>query len=96
VVNSHYYAEIDPEACSACGLCADERCQVEAIKKEGGFCAVVKERCIGCGLCATTCPEEAIKLIHKDPKEVVHPPKDEQAWLEERARQRGVDFTAYK
>lgn len=96
VVNSHYHAEIDRDACIACGICADERCQVDAIKKEEGFCTVIKERCIGCGLCATTCPEEAIQLIHKDPKELTRPPKDEQDWLEERARRRGVDFDAYK
>jgi Na+-translocating ferredoxin:NAD+ oxidoreductase subunit B len=96
VVNSNYYAEIDPDACSACGICADERCQVEAIKQDEGAYNVVRERCIGCGLCASTCPEQAVTLIRKDPEELTPPPKDEQAWLEERARQRKVDFSAYK
>jgi len=96
IVNSHYYAEIDPEKCGACGMCADERCQVKAIKKGEDFCTVVRERCIGCGLCATTCPEEAIRLMHKEPQDLIYPPKDEDAWLEERARQRRVDYTAYK
>jgi Na+-translocating ferredoxin:NAD+ oxidoreductase subunit B len=93
VVNSHYYAEIDPELCSACGVCAVARCQVKAIKKGDDFCSVITKRCIGCGLCATTCPEEAIKMIHKKPEDRRCPPKDENAWLEERGRQRGVYFS---
>jgi ferredoxin len=56
----------------------------------------VKERCIGCGLCVTTCPSEAIKLIRKESEELAPPPMDEMAWYEERALERGVDFSAYK
>jgi NAD-dependent dihydropyrimidine dehydrogenase PreA subunit len=96
VVNSHYYAKIDPDKCSACGICADVRCQVQAIKEDGGIYSVIKARCIGCGLCASTCPEEAIGLNHKEPEELTYPPQDEQAWFEERGRQRAVDFSAYK
>ncbi len=96
VVNSHYFAEIDPDACSGCGICADERCQVRAIKQEGDTYTVIREKCIGCGLCVTTCPSKAVRLIHKDAKDLVYPPRDDVAWLEERARQRGVDFSVYK
>ncbi len=96
IVNSHYYAEIDPDKCAACGICADERCQVKAIKKDEDSCSVIKEKCIGCGLCATTCPEEAIRLLHKEPQDLIYPPRDGDAWLEERGRQRGVDYNAYK
>lgn len=96
VVNSHYYAEIDPDLCSACGICADERCQVKAIKKGDDSCSVIQRRCIGCGLCATTCPSEAIRMVHKKLEDRVYPPKDEDAWLEERGRQRGVDYSKYK
>lgn len=95
-INSYYYAEIDPERCSACGICADERCQVQAIKKEDGFFSVVKDRCIGCGLCASSCPGEAVRIIPKRPEDLVYPPADEKAWFEEKGRQRGVDFSAYK
>jgi len=95
-VNSHYYAEIDPDACELCGTCAEERCQVNAIEEgEEGY-QVIKEKCIGCGLCVSTCPAEAIQLVRKQPEEMVSPPSDEMAWYEERARQRGVDFSAYK
>lgn len=96
MVNSHYYAEIDPELCTACGVCADTRCQVKAIRKGDDSCSVITKRCIGCGLCATTCPEEAVKMVHKKPEDRVSPPKDENAWLEERARRRRVDFSKYK
>ena len=33
VINSYYYAQIDEDACALCGLCADERCQVNAIEQ---------------------------------------------------------------
>jgi len=95
VVNSHFFAAIDPDECTACGTCADERCQVNAIEEGEDVYEVVKERCIGCGLCVTTCPSEAIKLIRKEPEELVPPPKDEMAWYQERARVRGVDISAY-
>jgi NAD-dependent dihydropyrimidine dehydrogenase PreA subunit len=95
-VNSTHYAEVDPDLCTACGICADERCQVNALDEVDGAYRVNRERCIGCGLCATTCPTEAVRLVAKNAEEVVPPPQDDNAWLEERARQRGVDFSAYK
>jgi ferredoxin len=95
-VNSHYYAQIDPDQCVACGICARDRCQVKAIREVDGGYQVEKERCIGCGLCLTTCPSGAMKLIRKQAEDLVPPPKDEMAWYEERGRQRGVDFTRYK
>jgi len=96
VVNSHYYAEIDPDVCEACGTCADKRCQVNAIEEGEDVYRVVKEKCIGCGLCVTTCPSEALQLLRKQPEELVPPPQDEMAWYEERGHQRGVDYSAYK
>ncbi|MDA8124153.1 MAG: 4Fe-4S binding protein [Deltaproteobacteria bacterium] len=95
-VNSHYFARIDPEKCSGCGLCVDERCQVAAIEAEGDTYRIVEERCIGCGLCATTCPSQAVGLIHKDRSAVATPPLTEEAWFAERGRNRGVDFSAFK
>jgi H+/Na+-translocating ferredoxin:NAD+ oxidoreductase subunit B len=96
VVNSYYYAQINADACEACGICADERCQVNAIERGEKTYRIIKKRCIGCGLCVTTCPAEAVRLIRKEEAERVKPPKDEDAWYEERARRRGVDFSAYK
>jgi NAD-dependent dihydropyrimidine dehydrogenase PreA subunit len=96
VVHAHYYGEIDPDKCSGCGLCADERCQVAAIKEGPEAYEIVRERCIGCGLCASTCPTEAIRLVHKAPDERVVPPATEDEWFVERSRNRGVDFSAYR
>ncbi|MBU0999644.1 4Fe-4S binding protein, partial [Patescibacteria group bacterium] len=91
VVNSHYYAEIDPEKCLSCGLCSDKRCQVGAIEEGEDAYRIIRDRCIGCGLCITTCPAEAVRLLHKDQDQLVPPPLTEEAWFEERGRKRGVD-----
>ena len=96
VVNAHYYAEIDPDACIGCGICSDERCQVAAIEEGEGVHRIIRERCIGCGLCIGTCPAGAIRLYHKEGDALAEPPLTENAWFEERSRRRGVDFSAYK
>jgi len=96
VVNSYYYAEIDPDLCSSCGTCADERCQVGAIDEGDGAYVVVKDKCIGCGLCLSTCPEEAISFKRKDESEIEAPPSDEANWFDERGRIRGRDFDQFK
>jgi Na+-translocating ferredoxin:NAD+ oxidoreductase subunit B len=96
VINSHFYAVIDAENCTQCGMCAEQRCQVKAIEETEDRYRVIGKRCIGCGLCVTTCPTGAIRLVHKAQADLVAPPKDERAWYEERARARGVDFSRYK
>ncbi len=73
LVLSHYYAKIDSDLCSACGVCI-ERCQIDAIKEGEDFSEIVDGRCIGCGLCVPTCPEEAISLVAKPGMEA--PPID--------------------
>lgn len=95
-INAHYYAEIDPDKCSFCGMCADERCQVNAIDEGEDSYSVIHEKCIGCGLCVSTCPEEAIQLIHKKQAELVPPPTTEEQWFKDRGRLRGVDFGAFQ
>ena len=94
--NANYYAEIDTEKCTCCGICADDRCQVEAIIEKDSTYQVIREKCIGCGLCIGTCPAEAIKLFRKSPQESVIPPENEEAFWEETARRRGIDFSDYK
>jgi len=69
---------------------------VKAVESGDDAYCVIKDRCIGCGLCIDTCPAEAIKLIRKQPEELVPPPKDEMAWFDERARARGVDISPFK
>ena len=95
VINSHYFANIDPDLCNACGTCADERCQVNAIADIGNVYEVAPEKCIGCGLCVSTCPEEAISLIRKPEDMIDSPPTDETEWYKKRAQLRGVDISRY-
>ncbi len=96
VVNSHFYAAIKQDDCNNCGVCLDERCQVNAIEATDVTYQVHKERCIGCGLCVTTCPTEAITLVHRPQEEIALTPATQAAWNDERARQRGTDYSAYK
>ncbi len=96
VINSNYYAEIDEDKCIACGTCLDERCQVGAIEEGDDAYRIIPDRCIGCGLCISTCPNDAIRLVHKGQDQIVQPPVNEDAWFEKRGRMRGVDFSRYK
>jgi len=96
VINSYYYAEINPDECTVCNTCIDERCQVQAIEEGDDANHIIREKCIGCSLCVTTCPVEAIKLIRKEADEIISPPVDEMDWYEKRATKKGVDISKYK
>jgi len=71
-VTSNFYAEIDPEKCTACGECM-EVCQMEALASVNNHTEVLRSHCIGCGNCLNACTSEAITLKKKK-KETV-PPK---------------------
>jgi Pyruvate/2-oxoacid:ferredoxin oxidoreductase delta subunit len=88
VAQANYYAALDPERCSSCGVCPS-RCQVRALREKEGVTAVDRARCIGCGLCVSSCPEQAIELKRKPDNEIVTPPVDFAAWERERNRSRG-------
>jgi ferredoxin len=70
---SNYYAQVDEELCTGCGVC-ETRCQMDAIEIIDDISNINLDRCIGCGVCVPTCPEEAIELIEKEEKMV--PPKN--------------------
>jgi electron transport complex protein RnfB len=90
VAQANYYAEIDPETCTACGTC-EERCQVGAIgEADGGLRAVARERCIGCGLCVTGCPSESARLRRKPEDEILPPPATFDGWERRRLKARGM------
>lgn len=95
VINSHYYAVIDPELCSQCLHCQKERCQVNAIERRDGNVIINPQQCIGCGLCISTCPENALQLHRKKEVLIQEPPKNEYRWLQERSRQRCIDISNY-
>jgi Na+-translocating ferredoxin:NAD+ oxidoreductase subunit B len=69
---SNYFASVDQDLCSGCGVCL-ERCQMDAIELEV-TAKILSTRCIGCGLCVPTCPEEAVKLEAKPEAERSTPP----------------------
>jgi MinD superfamily P-loop ATPase len=87
-VNSAYYAEINAEACVSCGVCADERCQIEAIQPGADAYEVIRDKCIGCGLCATTCPSDAIRMVRKNQADIKRPPQTEKEWFQVRGQMR--------
>ena len=59
---SGFVPVVDAELCTGCGICADERCPVQAIEVVDDTAVVHEDLCIGCGLCVTGCPEEALRL----------------------------------
>ncbi len=69
---TNYYAVVDPELCTACGIC-ETRCQMDAVRIQEDAARVDLDRCIGCGLCVSTCPTGAATLEKKDRTRV--PPK---------------------
>jgi len=92
LAKSDFVAVIDPESCTACVVCRDERCPMDAIVEEDDEYRVLEERCIGCGACAPTCPTEAITLVQKPEAECAEPPADTMEWKKERAAARGVEL----
>jgi len=94
-IHSNFHAVIDPDLCENCGLCASDRCQIDAIREGDTAYEVIKDKCIGCGLCITTCPADAIRLERKSAEECIMPPTDENEWNKKRAAERGVDFSNF-
>ncbi len=90
VARANYYAVVDTETCSGCGVCLD-RCQVGAVTFANGKASADRGRCIGCGLCVSGCPAEAVRLERLPEAEIVHPPHDFATWERERSRNREVE-----
>lgn len=89
VAYANYYAVVDPEKCTACGVCED-RCQVNAISVKEMAAVVDRDKCIGCDLCVTGCTEEAARLERRPDSETIDPPHDFSAWEQERIKQHGA------
>ena len=86
VTPSRFYAVVDEDLCTACGVCVD-RCQAKAIDLEDY--ARVNDRCIGCGLCVSTCPTEALSMVERETAPEI--PRNEKEWMEKRENARGGD-----
>jgi len=63
---SAYEARISADDCTGCGICADERCPMEAIEIKGDVAVLTPGKCIGCGLCVSGCLVDAIELVGRD------------------------------
>ena len=87
VAQANYYAAIDAERCTACGLCG-HRCQVGAVSEQNGVFVVDTRRCIGCGLCVAGCPSDAAKIHPKPDAEIIPPPLDLADWEQQRMQNR--------
>jgi len=88
LTRSNFVASIDTETCDGCGVCANERCPMEAIEATNGTYAVGPDRCIGCGVCAVACPTDSIRLVRRAAAEQTVPPKDVIQWAVERTSAR--------
>lgn len=86
-VASNYTAMVDPETCTACGIC-EKRCPMDAVRVGEGTAQVARERCIGCGVCVPTCSDGAIRLRSKPEAERVTPPGRPMEMLIRIARER--------
>ena len=94
LAKSNFVAAIDEETCTACGICMDDRCPMDAINEEDDTYRVLSERCIGCGVCAVTCPSESIALVQRPESEQLEPPKDLMEWSVKRATSRSEEAKA--
>jgi len=70
---SNYFAELNTNKCTGCGVCL-KRCQMDAISPSTGKKQINLDKCIGCGLCVPTCPTKAIQLRKKEHETV--PPQN--------------------
>jgi Pyruvate/2-oxoacid:ferredoxin oxidoreductase delta subunit len=89
LVRSNWEAVIDEDLCETCGVCANERCPVEAVEEtDGGDYQVIGDRCIGCGVCVVTCPTEAMSMKSRPESEHTIPPRNIVDWSVQRAANR--------
>ena len=84
-------ADINLDACNACGLCA-KNCPYGAIRMTEEKPTVVKALCRGCGLCAADCPEDAITIIHYSDEQIL---AQIEAALEERPEEKIIGFVCH-
>jgi len=68
LIGSSFYAAVDAELCTMCGIC-EIRCQTDALDLDKFVPQVRLARCIGCGLCVSGCPSGALSLVQKEASE---------------------------
>lgn len=73
IARNRLVATVDPDVCTACGVCAEERCPMGAVAEHEGAFRVDPNQCIGCGVCTSACPVGAITLVARAPAEYEPP-----------------------
>ena len=84
-------AEINPELCNACGLCA-QVCPYKAIRvdtRQKTPAQVTTAACAGCGTCSAECPQGAIEMHHFTDRQIG---SQIDAMLEENSEERILVF----
>ena len=74
IVHTSFYAEIDEDDCTVCGVC-EEFCPMDAFIFDD-TATVNPERCIGCGVCTGSCEFDAIQIHQKEKDAQYLPPRD--------------------
>lgn len=75
VLASAFFAKVDEDLCTSCGVC-ETRCQMAALDLDSGAPEINLDRCIGCGLCVSTCPTAALVMVRKEEGERPFIPKN--------------------
>lgn len=88
VARSGFRAVVEEDVCSLCGICLDV-CPFGAPSLNGSSVVIATDRCMGCGVCVPQCPSQALSL-HRRPEQPASPPRDQAAWMEERAQNRNI------
>ena len=92
IARSNFVAVIDRDDCNDCGICAEERCPMEAIAEDDEGYVVMPDLCIGCGVCTVACPVECIAMVHRPEVEQDQPPENVVEWHMQRARERASEL----
>ncbi len=60
-LSSSFFAEVNLEKCTGCGLCA-QKCPLEIIKIKNKKAEIDLSECLGCGVCHRDCNTKAIEI----------------------------------
>lgn len=91
VASSSFTINVDADLCTGCEACLDY-CQFDAlVMEENGIVTGNELRCVGCGVCVPHCEMAAMSLFKRESVET--PPVTEEDWIEERAKNLGLDMS---
>jgi NAD-dependent dihydropyrimidine dehydrogenase PreA subunit len=62
---SGFQPQVNSNTCTGCGICADERCPMQAVEIRNSLAVVDINTSIGCGLCVSACPAGAMILVRR-------------------------------